>query len=308
MQKVFLSNRTDFAIAEKAREAKRPETALNHGCIMMRIAEKICAAPVATAEASSIYDLTFQLFMSPVQEGKHVLIRGGRIAPLELNRLSGPGMDTDGDHPGIRIHAQEISNQEIAPVKLFEILIHHQTDEQITLAFLLFLRSECAERLDQHFVGRTIRYLIDEVFVSLRNGPGIADGSAPLGDNAGQRDFPAHGDRDQAVCMHISVQIELGGLSGQITAGQASDHRKRGVGAVPLPQPGIAIQRERIGKSKPAVRSGRLQPSFVVPVSGAVSLLHVRLPKVEWRQFRPGQVVQPQTDASAVLDLLAAAD
>ena len=54
MQKVFLADRADFAVAKKAGEAERPKFLLDHLGIVTWAAEKILTAAIATAKTTAI--------------------------------------------------------------------------------------------------------------------------------------------------------------------------------------------------------------------------------------------------------------
>src|SRR2546430_16259176 len=54
VHKIAVADRSDFAVAEKADQTQRPQLLLNQSRIMVRLAEKAVAAPVATAEARAV--------------------------------------------------------------------------------------------------------------------------------------------------------------------------------------------------------------------------------------------------------------
>ncbi len=74
---------------------------------------------------------------------------------------------------------------------------------------------------------------MDEVLFDVRERPRLADRRAALGDDAGQFHITADGNRHAAVFKHVAVQINLRGLIGINSAGQAAERGQRRVGHVP---------------------------------------------------------------------------
>ena len=88
MQKISLSNRADFSIAKKSRQSQRPEPLLNHLRVMIRFAEHVLAAPVATAKAAAIDGGVAEVMFRAPEKLVHVLGRCRGGAPLKLHCLA----------------------------------------------------------------------------------------------------------------------------------------------------------------------------------------------------------------------------
>jgi len=70
-----LPNRSDFAIAEKPRQAYGPKTLLNQLRIVIGMAEKTLPAPIAAAKASAINSGLTQLLPGFGEQFVHILRR-----------------------------------------------------------------------------------------------------------------------------------------------------------------------------------------------------------------------------------------
>ena len=71
-------------------------------------------------------------------------------------------------------------------MKFIQVLIDHQTNKQIAARLFLIFRRELAKGLRQDLVGRAIADFVNNVLIHFGKRPGIADGSATLGRDAGK--------------------------------------------------------------------------------------------------------------------------
>ena len=153
-------------------------------------------------------------------------------------------------------------------MEFVEVFVHHQADKKIAARLLLFLRGKIAERLSQHFIGGPIPDLMNEIAFGFGNGPGFADGSAALRNDAGKSHIGAYGYRYSPFAERFTVEINLRGLFGKIAAGKAADDWQRRISLVPAFKPRLAIQPERIGKNQPPVRLSRSNSRLSPPIIG----------------------------------------
>src|ERR1019366_7041958 len=101
-------------------------------------AEKSLSAPVAAAEAAAENRRAAKLLPGAGEQFVHVLGRRRRVAPLELHHLSRARLRAHGQHAGIRIAADELAHEKIAPVKILAVFVDNQADEQVSARLLLF--------------------------------------------------------------------------------------------------------------------------------------------------------------------------
>ncbi len=121
--------------------------------------------------------------------------------------------------PGARVGAEQLADQKIAAMKILQVFVHHQADEQITARRFLFGRRQLTERLRQHFVSRAVADFMNDVLLDPGQRPGLADRRAALGNHARQLHGAADGNRHAAVLEDVAVQINLRALLGEIAAG-----------------------------------------------------------------------------------------
>ena len=99
MEKVLLSNRPDFPIAEETDYSRGAQVLLDMPRIMIGFAEKAVPPAVATAQAGAVDRAALNLFAQFLQKSRHVLCSRGGVPALELNRLAWPGVGADGERP-----------------------------------------------------------------------------------------------------------------------------------------------------------------------------------------------------------------
>jgi len=90
VQEIALTNRANFAIAEKSGQSKGTKLLLHLSGIVTRTAEETMAPSIATAKASAIDSGADQLTLGLLEKRPDVFGRRGCIASLELNGLSRP--------------------------------------------------------------------------------------------------------------------------------------------------------------------------------------------------------------------------
>ena len=90
MQEIALTNRANFAVAEKSGQSDGTELLLHLSGIVTRTAEETMPPSIATAKAAAIDSSADQLTLRLLEERPDVFGRRGRIASLELNGLSRP--------------------------------------------------------------------------------------------------------------------------------------------------------------------------------------------------------------------------
>ena len=115
--------------------------------------------------------------------------------------------------PELRISADEVADEKIAAMKIFEVFVDDQADEQVAAGSFLIFDRKPVEGFRQDFVGGAVADFVDEVLFHFRERPGFADGRAALRNDAGQFHVAADGNRHAAFLKHVAVQINLRGLA-----------------------------------------------------------------------------------------------
>ena len=161
MQKVFTGDGADLAISEEAGEAEIAKMFLHQVGVMVGAAEQIPTATVAAAEAAAIDHPVGEAIMGAEEQFVHLLRGASGITPLKLDGLAGAWQGTYGEDAGIRVAAEEIAHEEIAAMKILEVLVDDEADEEIATGFLLVSRRKFLKRLGQHGIGGTVGDLMN---------------------------------------------------------------------------------------------------------------------------------------------------
>ena len=90
MQEIALTNRANFAVAEKSGQSDGAKLLLHLSGIVTRTAEEPVAPSIATAKTPAIDSGAAQRTLRLLEERPDVFGRRGGIASLELNGLSRP--------------------------------------------------------------------------------------------------------------------------------------------------------------------------------------------------------------------------
>ncbi len=80
--------------------------------VMAGTAKKIFAAAVAAEQAAAVNRPAGQLRFGAAEQLVHVLVGGGGVAALELDRLAHARQRADGQHAGIGVAAEQSCAQE----------------------------------------------------------------------------------------------------------------------------------------------------------------------------------------------------
>src|SRR5206468_11189081 len=102
---------------------QRPQLLLNQCSVVMRMAEQSMSPSVATAKASAENRGASQLLVGAREQLEHVFCGRAGVPALELDGLAEAGQRPDGNDARARVRAEEVSHQEIAPVKFLQILV-----------------------------------------------------------------------------------------------------------------------------------------------------------------------------------------
>ena len=139
MQEATLAYGADFAVAKEPGEAERSEPLLDELSIVIWLSEHPLAAAVATAQTTAINRRVFQVAMGSGEQRIHIFSGCGGGASLKLDGLPKPGSRAHSDSPGTGVGAEEVANQEVAAMKVLQVFIDHQSDEQVSPRALLVL-------------------------------------------------------------------------------------------------------------------------------------------------------------------------
>ena len=125
MEKAFLADRANLAIAEETGQADRAKSLLNFFGVVVRAAKEVLSATVAATQAAAVDGFPDQLVTSARKQSLHVFAGGGSGAALELDGLALARQGGHRDASRTRVGANEIADEEIAAVEFLKILIHH---------------------------------------------------------------------------------------------------------------------------------------------------------------------------------------
>jgi hypothetical protein len=106
--------------------------------------------------------------------------------------------------------------------------------------------------------------------------------------------------------MHLAIEIHLALLGCEVAARQAPDGGNAGVGFIPLPQPGFAIQVEGTGKDEPSIDLFGRKTGFLHPSGSILSRFDLLGIEVESLQGRSWEVVQTEHQIGALFKLVGA--
>lgn len=129
VQEIFITNGADFAVAEKADQSDGAEFFLDQGSVVARFAKEPFAAPIAAAQATAVDDVVANLLFQAVEQDVQVLRSGGGVATLKLNCLAKTRKGTDGQAAAGGVAAEDVADEEIAAVKIFEVFVDDEADE-----------------------------------------------------------------------------------------------------------------------------------------------------------------------------------
>lgn len=170
MEEVALADGADFAIAEKAGNTERAEFLLDHAGVVVGRAEKVLSAAVATAQTAAIDGAAGKLRAGADEEVVQVLGGGLGVAAVELDGLAGPEAGADGDVPGTRIGADQITDEEIAAMKLFQVFVDDEADEEVAAGLALVGGGKGVEGFGEDLVGGTVADFMNEVALGAGQG------------------------------------------------------------------------------------------------------------------------------------------
>src|SRR5437773_11533107 len=131
VQKIAVADRPDFAVAEKAGQTQRAQLLLNQTRIVVRLAEKAVAAPVATAEAGAVNRGLAELFFRARQQRQHVFGRGRGVPSSKLNRLPRARKSAAADAARSRVGDKQVETQMMDTMKIIQIHVHEQTHDPV---------------------------------------------------------------------------------------------------------------------------------------------------------------------------------
>src|SRR5674476_685444 len=206
------------------------------------------------------------------------------------------------------VAADQVADQKIAAMKIFEILVHHEADVQVALRLALVFRRYFLHRLGKHGVGGAVADAADQVLFDARQRPRLADGRAALRNHAGQRHFAAHRNGHAAVCKNFAVQINLRERFGKTAAGEAAIDRHCGITFVPRSQPAFRVEMKRINEGQPAVHVFFCDAGFDRPVIFRARRLDVFLRETDALQFRARQGIQREHQPAGVFNFFRVGD
>jgi len=87
---------------------------------------------------------------------------------LELDGLTQPRHGSDSDRARAWVSPQQIANEEIAPMKILQVLVDYQPYNEVATRAFLFFGRELVEGFGQDLVGRPIPNLVNDVLLDFR--------------------------------------------------------------------------------------------------------------------------------------------
>ena len=110
MEEAAIANRSDFAVAEKPRNADGSESFLNAFGVVVRSSEKILAATIAAAETSSVNGGALEFLLRAFEEFGHIFHRCGSRTTLKLYCLTRAREGADSDAARIWVSVEQIAD------------------------------------------------------------------------------------------------------------------------------------------------------------------------------------------------------
>lgn len=122
VKEIASPDRTDLSLREKSSRGERPEALLHDSTIVMGLAKEALSTPATTEQKGSKRRI---LVLRAIRGQEKVQVVAGRfgIAEMELHSLSFLNDISDGDSPGLLIRTDEVTNEEVAPLKMTLVLI-----------------------------------------------------------------------------------------------------------------------------------------------------------------------------------------
>lgn len=126
MQEIASPDRTDLSLCEKSSRRENPEALLHDSTIVMGLAKEALSTPTTTEQEGSERRIPV---LCSIRSQEKVQIVAGRfcIAEMKLNGLAFLYHVSDRDGPGLLIRADEVTNEEVAPLEMALVLIDDNT-------------------------------------------------------------------------------------------------------------------------------------------------------------------------------------
>ena len=195
MQKVASSDRTDLALGKESSRRDRAEPLLHDAAIVMGQAEESLSTPATAEQEGPEWGVpVFRSIRS--QEKVQVVARRLRIAKVELHCLAFLNNVSDRDGAGLLIRADEVPNEEVAPLEMTSVLIDHDAQMQRAVGIAALGSPQGFEDVLEPFQGRDAAQFIDQVLLRSRHDKPFADRTATL------RGHGSHGDRPGELHSH----------------------------------------------------------------------------------------------------------
>jgi hypothetical protein len=172
MNEILSAHRSELPHGEEASERYRAGFGPHGTGIVMRLGKQPCPSAIAGEHKGT----GRALFMSrdiAVQQRMQVFVGRRRVPNVELDGLPDADIIRNGQGAAVAVQSQDVSNQEIAPLKLALMLVDDPADVQL-----------------QAHQWRTAAELDNDIVLGSGDDHVLSNRPTTLGDNAANRNWP----------------------------------------------------------------------------------------------------------------------
>ncbi len=243
---VGLADGADFAVAEEAGGGQGAEDAGKGADIVVGPGEELSTTAYAGEEEGGKGWGAGAALEGLLQGG----VGAGAVAQLPLEGLADARVGSDGDGSGGGVCAEDGADEEISLLVGVDIFGMGEADEEVALGAVFFFVAEGFKGFGKGGVGGLAADGEEEVAICPRDGEGLSDGAAPLGDDAIQRDAAFEADEEGAAGGEgFAVEEDEGFLLWGAVAAAGAEGSEGGdarVGCVPLLKPRLYGEAEGV--------------------------------------------------------------
>src|SRR6266508_2436904 len=302
VEEVAAADRAELALGEEPGHGRLAGGRGDADGVVVGLAEEVAAAPVAGEQQHPP--------RLPAghrrQQQLEVLVRGGRVADVELQRLADLDAVGDRDRAGLRVGPDQAPDQEVTAVEAGLVLVDDLADLEAAAAEQLVLAGvEGGEHLAQPVDRGAAAQLVDDVALAAGDGERRADGPAALADDRADLHGPDQGDADGAAVVHLGAAEQPVPARLPGAGDHPADHRQASLLLVEPLQEAVGREGERVRQQQHA---GPLLAREGGPAGDPVAVVQRQHLQGEGPDVDAGQGGRPDRQPGCLLQLAAAAD
>ena len=205
MEKILVSDRTNFSLSEKPRDRKRSHLLLKNPAVVVRAAEQPFSPPTATEHQSPERFVPMGGSVR-CQQDLQILAGRVRISQLKLNSLPFLNDVADRDRPGLFVRTEQVSNEEIAAAEAISMFVDGDAYVQSAMGMsALHVRQTLENRLEP--VERwSAAKLIDAIAFRPRDDVAFSNWATALGNHGSNGEGACELDTDYPILDDVTVQ------------------------------------------------------------------------------------------------------